>query len=55
MPGYDHIEDFRCNPSHITGKQQNPGKDKSEAISVLPEKPVAVGNFCFSSIVSITN
>ncbi len=37
MPGYDHIEDFRCNPSHITGKQQNPGKDKSEAISVLPE------------------
>ena len=32
-----------------------PERIKSEAISILPEKPVAVGNFCFSSIVSIIN
>ena len=55
MPGYDHIEDFRCNPSHITGKQQNPGKDKKRSYQYFTGKPVAVGNFCFSSIVSIIN
>ena len=47
MPGYDHIEDFRCNPSHITGKQQNPGKDKKRSYQYFTGKACSSGKFLF--------
>ena len=41
MPGYDHIEYFSSNPSHIAGEQQNPGNNKKRSYQNLAGKASA--------------